>query len=1258
MAPAPGASMKPRLARLALVAGILSACGRAVDAPRAVASSADTSPAAETSPAAAAEPLRYDRDIRPILADRCFRCHGPDERARQGELRLDLFAGATLDRGGYAAVVPGSHVESELWRRVTHADPEERMPPAKSNRRPLSAAEVALVERWIDEGARYEPHWSFVPPARPPEPAVGDEAWCRNPIDRFVRERLEHEGVEPSPPAGPETLLRRVFLDLTGLPPTPEELEQFLADSGADASAGDVPGAAYERWVRRLLTEEPYRTRHAERMATPWLDQSRYADTCGIHMDAGRQMWLWRDWVLEAYRSNMPFDRFLTEQLAGDLLPGATEAQKIASGFNRNHVTTDEGGAIAEEYLVEYAVDRAATTGSVFLGLTLGCARCHEHKFDPIGQEEFYRFYSFFNSIEEPGLYSQLPDPERAFEPFLVVPTEEQTAGMAELRAAREREEEELDRPVPGEDEIRQVFFAELLEQSGVAWEEDAVVLAESAGGAALAVQPDGSVLATGANPDQDEHALTLRTQGTGLRLLLVEALTDPSLAAGDDAAPVADGTGEGDPHGTGRVGRAPNGNAVLSGISAEAVSLADRSRRVPLAVTWAWADHEQDGESEFGVVNALDPDPLGWAVDGHRREGGRAALFLAAEPFGFEGGTEVVVRLAYRSQYAQHALGRVRLSLGHIGSSGLDALPAAASDWLFAGPFPDEAPGAGYRRSFGPESDAGLDRARNFGFGNQSWRFDPEIADGKPNPLPSGVNVTYVGRRLFVPTARTVRVSLGTDDGYRLFLDGLELASREVDRALEADQEELEVALPAGTHVLVLAVVNTGGEAGFYWRAEPREQELAGDLVAAFLPESARWPELTARRDRGWRLAFSPEYRARTEKIEALGQELAALEAALPRTMVMQELAEPRETYLLMRGAYDRPDRERPVTRGVPAVLGQLPEGAPPDRLGLAQWMTAPENPLVARVAVNRLWELVFGEGLVRTSEDFGHQGEWPSHPELLDWLAVEFRESGWDVQHLLELLVTSSTYRQGSRARPELAERDPGNRWLAFFPRKRLEAEALRDQALFLAGLLVERLGGPSVKPYQPEGLWQEVAMTQSNTREYEVGEGDELWRRSLYTYWKRACPPPSLMTFDAPTREFCTIRRASTNTPLQALVLWNDEQFVEAARALAVRTLDTRTLAAPPSSPEAALDDRTRLSQLFRRCTGRGPDGEELEALAEGLAGFRERYRLAPEDAAGLLEVGEAANPAELDPAELAAWTLVASAVLNLDAVLTRG
>jgi hypothetical protein len=1197
-----------------LVLGVLSA--EAVSA--GAVSACDEREAPRTAGPRAAEPVRYDRDVRPILADRCFKCHGPDEAAREAELRLDVAESALADRGGYAALVPGDVEASELWYRITTDDPRDRMPPPKSGKRALSDEERDVVRRWLEAGAAYEPHWSFVPPVRPALPEVGDANWCKNPVDRFVLEKLEREGLAPSPPADRETLLRRVFLDLTGLPPTPEEQAQFLADERADA---------YELWVERLLHEEPYSTRHAERMATPWLDAARYADTSGIHMDAGRQIWPWRDWLLGALRDGMPYDCFVTEQLAGDLLPDATQATRTASGFNRNHVTSDEGGAIDAEYRVEYAVDRTATTGTVFLGLTLGCARCHEHKFDPVSQEDFYRLYAFFDSNEEPGVYSQVPDANRALEPFLEVPTPEQAAERARLTGELDAARAELERPIPGEEGELAAFLAETPARLGAEWVATDPTAVRSAGDASLAVQDDGSILATGANPDVDEHHVVLRTEATGLRLILLEALGDPSAFEG-------------------RVGRAENGNAVLSELRVEAVSLADPARRVPLAFSGAWADVEQE-DGDFDVVNALDGgDERGWAVAAHQVPGDRAALFLAAEPFGFEGGTEVRVTLSYRSIYARHAFARVRLTLGRLGPQGLERLPVADSRWSFVGPFPAADSTEVFERAFGPEEGARIDRARNFGFGNQYWRFAPDWHDGRENgDLPEGLSATYVGKRLFVPSARKLELSLGSDDGLRVFLDGVEVFQKRVDRSLARDQDRVTLDLAAGEHDLVLKVVNTGGEAGFYVRPLPPEDELAGALAWVLAPERVLVGERRARLAEAWHVAFSPAYRVLAERVQGLEAELARLVQAIPRTMVMQELAEPRPTYLLARGLYDHPVEDRPLERGVPAALGGLPDGAPRNRLGLAQWLTAPENPLVARVEVNRLWELVFGQGIVRTSEDFGQQGDWPSHPELLDWLAVEFREGGWDVKELLRLLVTSSTYRQDSRVRPDARERDPENRWLASFPRKRLSAEAIRDSALYVSGLLVERFGGPSVKPYQPEGLWQEVAMVQSNTREYVQGTGADLWRRSVYTYWKRASPPPAMLALDAPTREFCQVRRPTTNTPLQALVVWNDVQFVEAARALASRTL-----------AEAASDEE-RLARMVRRVACRAGDAAELASLAEALAEFRRRFGAAPEDAQALLAVGEAPAGYDGDPAELAAWTLVASALLALDETLTR-
>jgi hypothetical protein len=1224
----------PASARLLLALTLAAATAAAAATVAAAGATADSS-ARATAPAE--PPVSYGREVRPILSDRCFLCHGPDPSSREEDLRLDEREFARADRGGYAAIVPGDPEASEVWRRVSTADPDERMPPADSHALALDERELATLRRWIEEGAHYEAHWSFVPPQRPALPQPRGAEWARNEVDLFVLAGLEAAGLTPNAEADPATLLRRVFLDLTGLPPTPEEYDAFLSDSRPDA---------YERVVNRLLTEEPYVSRYAERMATPWLDAARYADTNGIHMDAGRQMWAWRDWVLQAFRDGMPYDRFLTAQLAGDLLPEATLAQKVASGFNRNHVITDEGGAINEEYLVEYAVDRTNTTGAVFLGLTLGCARCHEHKYDPISQEDYFRVFAYFNSNEEPGLYSQLPDANRAFEPFLSVPSERQAADLARLRAERDRVRAELAQPAPEDERGFAEFLVAAPQQAGVRWAAREVVRAEATDGVTLAVQPDGSVLAGGANPAEEEHVVTLRTQETGLRLLLLEALQDPSL-----------------PHG--RVGRAPNGNAVLSFLEAEAVSIADPSVRAPVRFVWAWADHEQP-DADFDVVNVLDSDPArGWAVDAHNVPGGRNALFLAAEPFGFAGGTELRVTLRYRSVYAQHALGRVRLTPGTISESGLAALPVADSRWYGTWPYAPESRYSGYDQSFGPETDPTIDFGKQYAPDGYSWVWVESLADAKLNTvLPAGETVSFAGKRLFAPTARTLDVSLGSDDGVQVFLDGVRVFENRSDRGVAADQDRIQVEVPAGEHSLVLKIVNTGGPAGYYWRQDPPVGELGGALTWALAPAAVRAlgaDGLAQRVSAAWRTAHSPAYRDGLARAAALAEEQRMLEAAIPRTMVMKELAEQRQTYLLVRGQYDHPDKERPIARGIPAALGALPAGAAADRRGLAAWMTQPDNPLVARVYVNRLWETLFGTGIVATSEDFGLQGDWPSHPELLDWLAVEFRDGGWDVKAMLRRLVTSSTYRQSSRIRPESVERDPELRLLSSYPRRRLGAEEVRDQALALGGLLVESFGGPSVKPYQPEGLWQEVAMLQSNTRVFVRDDGDALWRRSLYTYWKRAVPPPSLMTFDAPTREFCNVRRSITNTPLQALVLWNDVQFVEAARALA-----QRTLAEVAPSPDGAVggaaagardDDGWRIARMFRRCTGRAPELAETARLRTALDFFARRYADAPEDAAKLLAAGEHPLPPDADPAQLAAWTLLANALLALDEVISQ-
>ena len=578
--------------------------------------------------------VRYGRDIRPLLSDRCFSCHGTDPETRAADLRLDSYADATRDLGGGdRAIVPGDPDASLLLERISSHDPYEQMPPPEANKPTLTPEEIAAVRSWIASGAEYERHWAFEPPRRPGPPEFGD-GWCRNDIDRFILRRMQEAGIQPNETAERSTLARRAFLDLTGLPPTPEEVADFENDERPDA---------WERLLDRLMTQEPYRTRYAERMATPWLDLARYADTAGIHMDAGKQMWPYRDWVLKAFRENMPFDQFTIDQLAGDLVEEPTLDQLIASGFHRNHVTSDEGGAIADEYLLEYAVDRVETTGAVWLGLTVGCARCHDHKFDPITQKDFYSLIAFFNNVEQPGIYSQIPDANRAFEPAIEIPRPESQQRLAAIESEIGDIEKERATPTESEREALAAYLDGLRGDAGFTWRRGDVLEAHSEGGATMKVLDDGSVLATGENPGEDHHQFTLRLGEGRFDAILLEALPHQSFTAGG-------------------IGRAANGNAVLSGVTVEAVSTADPGRRHSVPLGWAWADYEQP-DGDFRVVNALRPDDRRvWAPQSHDIPGRRTLLFLANEPFGYPGGTDLVVRTSYQSPYAQHVIGRTRI--------------------------------------------------------------------------------------------------------------------------------------------------------------------------------------------------------------------------------------------------------------------------------------------------------------------------------------------------------------------------------------------------------------------------------------------------------------------------------------------------------------------------------------------------------------------------------------------------------------------
>ncbi len=836
--------------------------------------------------------VNFSRDIRPILSNTCYKCHGPDEQGRKAGLRLDTKAGAYAKlESGDAAIVPGSSTKSAMYQRLTSRDADVKMPPPDSGKT-ISAEQIELIKQWIDEGAEFHPHWSFVPPQHPPAPLIKESDEARNPIDRFIVARLEEEGLRPSPEADKTTLIRRVTLDLSGLPPTIREVDSFLSDHSANA---------YEKLVDRLLASPQY----GEQMTRYWLDAARYGDTHGLHLDNERSIWPYRDWLIRSFNSNEPYDQFTVEQLAGDLLPNPTIDQRVATGFSRCNVTTGEGGAIDEEFYVRYAVDRVQTTGTVFLGLTLGCCVCHDHKFDPITQKEFYRFFGYFGSLTE---------------------------------------------------------------------------------------QP------------MDRNVL----------------LPPPSIRVG----PVG----------------------------------------------------------EEGKINRLKKD----IADAE------SAIRTALKEF----------------RYKEPAL---------------------------------ETP---HRK------------ARETSL--HAW----ERAAANENPA---------------------------------------LYPRPVARVLGIKAEK---------------------------RAARQKQVLRNYFVENVYS--------------GSRSVFGPLH----ARLEAARRRLAEVDENSPSTMVMQDMPKPRDIFVLIRGAYDRKGEK--VLPGVPAAIAPaLPANAPLNRLALARWIVDVRNPLPARVIVNRLWQHYFGTGIVKTAEDFGAQGEWPTHPELLDWLATEFEQSGWNVKRMQRLIVTSATYRQSSHVSASLAQRDPENRLLARGPRFRMDAEMVRDEALAVSGLLVTKVGGKSVKPYQPSGLWEAIGYSGSNTVHFVQDHGDALYRRSLYTFWKRTSPPPSLTTFDAPSREECVVRRGRTNTPLQALALMNDEQYVEAARHLAERMMR-----------EGGATPADRIALGFRLATSRQPTADELRIFQTLFDAQSAAYGQNPQAASKLLGVGESPHDGTLNARELAAWTMVANVILNLDETVTKG
>ncbi|MDE0629774.1 MAG: DUF1553 domain-containing protein [Bryobacterales bacterium] len=1006
----------------------------------------------------------FGREVRPILSDRCFSCHGPDAAQRQAGLRLDLRDAALAPaRSGKAPVSPGAPDASEVLRRVESADPAIRMPPAYMGHAPLEPAEAATLRRWIEDGAEYSIHWAFRPPERPAQPAVSDPGWPREPLDAFVLARLETEGLTPSPELSPAKWLRRMTLDITGLPPSRDEIAAF------EASVSQHGEAAYHGAADRALASP----RHGERMAMDWLDVARYADTHGFNNDSERSMWRWRDWVIAAFNQNLPYDRFIVEQLAGDLLPAPTLDQRIATGFNRNHVINSEGGIIDEEYRVEYVADRVRTVGMAWLGLTFECARCHDHKFDPISQEDYYRLFAFFDNVPEQGEAGRVANAV----PMIPAPTLDQRGRIAGLR-----------------DRVR--VLERGFRERAARWE------------------PPGDLRADAVGPEYPENA-------------------DFYVGCEDE---VSEGIA---------------GSACLAReVKPDAPVELEKHGAFTVAM-WMRAD---GGPVDGPLFSAIDysPDPAS------SRHGNGIELRAV--------GGEVELRMSTR--YPSYSV--------TVRSDGAGLLPGR-------------------------------------------WRHVAAVYEGSEGRSSMRTRASWV----------------------RMFVDGRELGTRVIHDDLHSPAKFARpYRLGHDNHPESEPFEGWTDEVAVWAQALTPAQ-----IRQAFEVAAIPWALLRAGTgpERSWLYrSLHPD-----AELESLRAELFGVQRDLPTTMVMEEMPERRQTRLLMRGRYDSPGD--PVAPDVPEnLLGAWPPDAPRDRLGLAQWLTQSRHPTTARVVVNRFWQQLFGIGLVKTSGDFGLQGEPPSHPGLMDWLAVEFADSGWDVKRLLKSIVLSSTYRQHSAAGPALREKDPENRLLARGPRFRLPAEAIRDQALAVSGLLAGRVGGPSVRPYQPEDLYTGVVVGADYPgTTWEQSEGEDLYRRGLYTFWKRTLPHPAMTVFDAPDREFCTVRRSTTNTPLQALTLMNDPTYVEAARTLAERVLR----ASVPGRAE-------RISLLFELAAGRRPDTAELSILGESLSRLQVSFEGAEGEAGELLQVGASGFGADLDPKQLAAYAALASLILNLDEVITKG
>ena len=1036
--------------------------------------------------ASAADKLEYNRDIRPILAENCFACHGPDSAARKADLRLDRREVAMES----TAIVTGSPEKSELVKRILSADADERMPPPETKKE-LTAAQKETLRRWIAEGAEYQPHWSFIAPKRPQLPAVKNGAWVRNPMDAFVLARLEAMGLSPAPEADKRTLARRLSLDITGLPPAPELVEKFVSDSDPNA---------YEKLIDELMQSKHW----GEHRARYWLDAARYADTNGIHFDNFRENWAYRDWLIGAFNRNLPFDQFTTEQLAGDLLPNRTLDQQIASGFNRCNITTNEGGTIPEEYLVLYDRDRTETTSQVWLGLTTGCAVCHDHKFDPLTQKEFYELAAFFNNTTQAAMDGNIKDTP----PIVPVPRAEDRPRLTAL-------EKELT-------------------------DSRAAVEARK----------------TAAKGDYDAWLASANVES------LVKSLPTRDLYL---SAPLNEGDGK-----------------------TTKIQIENQEQAVPLTDSVKW----QPGAS-----------------------GGKA---VQTQGTGFE--------LASAADFEKDQ-------------------PFSVSAWIMIPP--NDSQGAICSRMDNTKDYRGWD------FWVQARRVGTHIVNTWPGDALKVVAAEQVPANQWTHVTVTYDGS-GKASGVKVFYNGQpQKTNVEADKLQNTIRTTVPFKLGQRNTSEPLSGLTIQDLRIYKQSLTPAEIESLAKVsrFAGILTKAAdqRTDAEKSELYQWWLGAFDKSFQDATSKVSSLEKEQAAIKARGTVAHVMQEKPEEPGAFVLFRGEYDK--RRDPVKAGTPGFLPPFPEGASKNRLGLAQWLLREDHPLTARVTVNRFWQEVFGTGLVRTSGDFGVSGELPSNAELLDWLAVEFRSPAdgsapWDIKRFFKQILMSNTYRQAAIATPEKLDKDADNRNFSRGPRFRMDGEMIRDYALAATGVLVPKIGGPSVKPYQPEGVWEAVAMIGSNTRDYKPDTGENLYRRSLYTFWKRSAPPASMEIFGAPNRETCTVRRERTNTPLQALVTLNDVQFIEAARHLAQTALKS-----------GGSKDDERLDFVARRLLARPFRAEELPVVQTSLAELQKFYAAHADDAKKLISEGESKADASLDPTSLAAWTMLVNELMNLDEVLNK-